>query len=382
MLQNLYSKNGSWHVRFRQDGRRLSHKLGSMQDFPRERDIAPRYHEFMSEHSQQKTKPITPDQTLREFVQNSFFDYIERKKKPSTVKGYKQVWNTYLDATLGALKLSEFSRADGRLTLEKLQAKFSRNTVQNCKIMLSSAFKRALALDLIEANPIHDLALEEDSSSVQTDSLDGARYTIAEVERVLAVLKGRDRALVASMFFGALRPGEAGALTWEDYSGVTLRIKQAVWEGEVGTPKTKGSAASVPVIEPLRQVLDAYKPTTAGMSWMFPGATGKPIRTSALGFRVMKDAFKRAGVEWRGFYALRRGATDYLLLDMQLEFDEVRTILRHDPRSKVLEKHYAAEAARRGVQQRTALAVGRKIDAAFAEREAAQIARLSTLPVN
>lgn len=377
MLQNLYTKNGAWHVRYRDGGRRLSKRLGSAEQYPREKDISPIYHQFMSETSLQKTKPVSANRTLREFVVNEFFDYIERKKKASTVKGYKQVWAGYLDAPLGSLKLSEFRRADARLTLEKLQGKLSRNTVQNCKIMLSSAFKRALSLDLIEMNPIHDLALEEDSSSVSPDSLDGARYTIAEIERVLPFLKPRERALVAVMFYAALRPGEAAALTWENYNGATLNITQAVWEGKVGTPKTLGSVASVPVIEPLRQILGEYKPVTAGMSWMFTGATGKPLRTSALGSREMKPAFERAGVEWRGFYALRRGASDYLLLDMQLEFDEVRAILRHDPKSKVLEKHYAAEAAKRGVQQRTVLAVGKKIDAAFALRQAEQIARVS-----
>jgi integrase len=379
MLQNLYTKNGAWHVRYRQGGRRLSKRLGSVEDYLREKDIASLYHDFMRDHSLQKAKPTTPNQTLREFVTTSFFYYIERKKKPSTVKGYKQVWNAYLDSTLGDLKLPKFSRSDARLTLEKLQATHARNTVQNCKIMLSSAFKRALALDLVEANPIHDLVLEEDSdySLGQKDSLDGPRYSIAELERVLPLLKPRERALLAAMFYAALRPGEAAALTWQAYNGVTLNITQAVWEGEVGSPKTKGSVAAVPVIAPLRQILDEYKPKTAGLSWMFPGATGKPIRTSALGSRIMRPAFQRAGVEWRGFYALRRGATDYLLLDMQLDFDEVRTILRHDPKSKVLEKHYAAEAARRGVQQRIALAVGKKIDAAFALRVAEQVARAS-----
>ena len=377
MLQNLYARNGAWHVRYREDGRKLSKRLGSVQQYPREKDIAPAYHAFQNELAVANAKPFKANQMLRVFVLNIFFPYIERKKKPSTVKGYKQVWHAYLDPRLGDLKVSEFTRAHALQTLEKLQETLAPNTVQHCKIVLSSIFRRAQALTLIEVNPIHNLKLEEDRSSVQTNSLDGPRYSITEMERVLPLAKLRDRALIGVMFYAALRPGEACALNWEDYNGVVLNISQAVWEGKVDTPKTRGSIASVPVIEPLRKILMEYKATTAGKSWIFPGATGKPLRTSALGHRVMKDLFKRAGVEWRGFYAFRRGATDYLLLDMQLDFDEVRTILRHDPKSTVLEKHYAAEAAKRGVQQRKALSVGKKIDAAFALREAELIARAS-----
>jgi len=216
----------------------------------------------------------------------------------------------------------------------------------------------------------------------QTAAQDGERYTIAEVERVLAVLKGRDRALLATMFYAALRPGEAAALAWEDYDGKGFNIHQAVWNGNLGTPKTLNSVAYVPAVEPLRQILAEYKPTTAGLLWMFPGATGNPIRLSARAHRVMIPAFKRAGVKWRGFYALRRGATDYLLVDSGLSLDDARAILRHDPRSKVLEKHYAARVAQQNVQKRAALAIGKKIDAAFAQREAEQIASAQSSVVN
>ncbi len=113
-----------------------------------------------------------------------------------------------------------------------------------------------------------------------------------------------------------------------------------------------------------------------------PWRDRNPIRLSALAHRVMIPAFKRAGVAWRGFYALRRGATDYLLVDSGLSLDDARAILRHDPRSKVLEKHYAARVAQQNVQKRAALAIGKKIDAAFAQREAEQIASTQSSVVN
>jgi integrase len=381
-LPHLYEKNGSWHVRLprQKDGARPSKRLGSTAEYPREADIAPIYYQWMSDQTNQKPEPVSQIKTLRDFVvhPNGFFRYIEVKRKASTVTGYKQMWNKYLDAELGGMKLTDFRQADARLVLEKLQKKgFGHNLVQNAKIVLSSICKRAIALNLLKDNPIHGLELEDDRAQGKPKAeLDGPRYTKDEVDRAMAVLSGRDEALVATIFFAALRPGEVAALKWEDYDGHTLLIDRAVWHGKIDTPKTQSSQSRVPVIGPLRPVLDAYKKTTAGVSWMFPGATGNPVVLAALARRTLKAAFEKAGVEWRGWYAFRRGATDYLLLTMGLEFDEVRAILRHDPTSRVLEKHYAAEASRRGVQQRIVVAIGKKIDAAWQKEEARKTANV------
>jgi hypothetical protein len=120
------------------------------------------------------------------------------------------------------------------------------------------------------------------------------------------------------------------------------------------------------------------------VSWMFPGATGKPIRLQLLADRHVCAAFKAVGVPWKGWYAFRRGAATYLLLDMGLGFDEVRAILRHDIRSKVLEKQYAAEVAKRAAQKKQVLAIGAKIDAGFTQRKtdqkALQIAAAQDVP--
>jgi hypothetical protein len=91
--------------------------------------------------------------------------------------------------------------------------------------------------------------------------------------------------------------------------------------------------------------------------------------------RKLKAACEKVGLDWRGFYAFRRGATDWMLLDLGMEFDEVRAYLRHEPKSRVLEQHYAAEASKRGVQQRTVATVAAKIEKRVAEQDALLIAK-------
>lgn len=361
--------------------------LGKVAEYPREADIEPLYYKEMAKHkqAQRKPEPVRVSSTLRDFVLKDFLPYAERTKKGSTLKGYKQIWKTYLDKEVGSIKLSDFTRADALFLLERLQQDgYSHNLVQNVKVVLGSIFKRVLKVFSREIviNPIHDLELEvnreldangEPVVRKVGSELDGARYSKKEFELLLCALSGKERALVATAFYAALRPGEVAALKWEDDRGSMLQIERAVWNGIVDTPKTKSSRASVPILGPLRSILDAYRSSTAGVEWMFPGETGNPVRLHALAERKLKAACEKVGLDWRGFYAFRRGATDWMLLDLEMEFDEVRAYLRHQPKSRVLEQHYPAEATKRSVQQRTVATVAAKIEKRVAEQDAVLI---------
>ncbi len=73
--------------------------------------------------------------------------------------------------------------------------------------------------------------------------------TPEEVAGVLSVLRHeQDRAMVAVMAMGGLRPGEALALRWQDVdlAGSSLRIVESRTMGVTGTPKS-GSGRSVPM---------------------------------------------------------------------------------------------------------------------------------------
>jgi len=50
--------------------------------------------------------------------------------------------------------------------------------------------------------------------------------------------------------------GEVRATRWENYDGHSLRIEQSVWRRHITDPKTAKSIATLPCVEPLRQLLD------------------------------------------------------------------------------------------------------------------------------
>ena len=75
-----------------------------------------------------------------------------------------------------------------------------------------------------------------------------------------------------------------------------LDIKRGVWRNIVGETKTEGSAASVPVIEPLRSLLEKLRAQSTD-GFILQNAAGHPLSLDSLGIRVIAPALKKARLE-------------------------------------------------------------------------------------
>jgi hypothetical protein len=127
-------------------------------------------------------------------------------------------------------------------------------------------------------------------------------YALGEVEKHLELFSGTEplviltedgpytpeidqgvvRAAIGVATFAGLREGEIRGQWWEDDDGDVLNIRRSVWrthlKDETKTHEDDDDPGVVPIIEPLRFVLDAIKPEDAS-GWMFPNRIG-----GALGF--------------------------------------------------------------------------------------------------
>ena len=65
-------------------------------------------------------------------------------------------------------------------------------------------------------------------------------------------------AFAVAAFMG-LRIGEIEALEWQDLRDGEMCISRSIWNGHVGAPKTRKSAAPVPVIRPLAEWLEMHR---------------------------------------------------------------------------------------------------------------------------
>lgn len=116
------------------------------------------------------------------------------------------------------------------------------------------------------------------------------------------------------MFFAGLRPGEARGARWEDCDGKRLFVRQSVWHTFTTDPKTLEAASPVPVIETLAVILNHVRELDGNPSSgpILRGPSGKPMNLDNLSKRVMSPLLKSAGIQWHGWYSLRRGVATTL----------------------------------------------------------------------
>jgi integrase len=107
-----------------------------------------------------------------------------------------------------------------------------------------------------------------------------------------------------------LRPGELGALRFEDFDGDHVNVGRSVWRTHVGTTKTSASAARMALTSQARKLFEDWETTCGNPSdgFLFQNASGKPLASTAL-TRPMKVA---VGKRWKGFYSARRGMATIL----------------------------------------------------------------------
>jgi len=161
---------------------------------------------------------------------------------------------------------------------------------------------------------------------------DAGALGLAEVNGMLELmLSPVATAILAVAASTGLRRGEIEGLYWEDWQVDGIRVSRSRWNGQELEPKTSASAAPVPVIPSLARKLVSYRAYLGNPIGgpMFPGARmGKPVSLNNVLRREILPAFQKAGIEWHGWHAFRRGlATN--LHDQGVSDKTIQTILRH-----------------------------------------------------
>ena len=99
-----------------------------------------------------------------------------------------------------------------------------------------------------------------------------------------------------------------------DPIGVKLHVQQSVWHTHTTTPKTEEASSPVPVIETLADILGKLREVEGNppSGPILRGPSGKPLNLDNLSKRVVSPLLKAAGLEWHGWYSLRRGVATTL----------------------------------------------------------------------
>ncbi|MGB7072904.1 MAG: site-specific integrase, partial [Candidatus Sulfotelmatobacter sp.] len=205
--------------------------------------------------------------------------------------------------------------------------------------LASGIFTHAVNVGAIESNPWHDVkVLGKTKEPGETK-----HYTLEEIENIITALVNHVECqlIMALAFFLGLRKGEVQGLKWEDFDKDSVHIRRAVARGVVGTPKTKKSIRTLPLIAPVRIPLMLWRKKSGSPvdGWVFPHKTnGKSIEIRTLIRCVIVPTLIKQKIEWKGIQAGRRG-TGTILRKLTGNSTAGRDVLGHEDESTTKE-HY------------------------------------------
>jgi integrase len=277
------------------------------------------------------------DISVTDFWDTIYLPHVEKTTKPSTLSGYKAIWRQHLSAVFAGFNLRDYQTHHATRYLTSLADKgLGPKTIAHIRSLASGMFKHALRLNYISVNPWRDAGSLTPIKKTEATHA----YTLEAAEAISNALIDNPPAQVIfclAAFLG-LRPGEISALKWQDVEwnddGVSwIHIRRAAWRSFVGTTKTEESVASVPLIEPVKSILLAWKKLTAG-EWVFPNRSSKPMQMEGFQKRVIAPvlaanaALKEKKIAWHGLYAGRRAAAT-LLVQLTGNAVAAQFVLRH-----------------------------------------------------
>ena len=285
--------------------------------------------------------------TMEMFAEHWYLPLVEGRLRPSTAADYRWRFGKYIQGRKEArLPLCKYRTRDVQNLLNGIaidHPNLGKASLQRIKALLSAIFRHAVVAGFGEGNPVREVLLPGKSRDfeVQSKRQPGV-YALSTVREVIKRDLPSDlKAAVAIAAFAGLRLAELQGLTWEDYDGESLIVRRTRWKGYENAPKSRASAAAVPVIPELRAALDRYKREWDKLPPKYLRAESeeevglKRPDTSlfrselvAYGRYHLPEAFGAVKSEWRGWHAFRRGLAS-TLFQLGAEDLVVQRILRH-----------------------------------------------------
>jgi integrase len=314
----------------------VSKRIASIREYTRKADVLTLANEIMADVNEADVSPHG-SMSLTQFAEGMFMPYANRQLRPSTRSVYESVWKNHLRTRVGIMRVRDFRTFHGERLMADLaeQTGMNRASLGKVKNVLGAMFVYAKRQGVIHGpNPMQDVSIPKTAP----ESEETYAYSLEEITRMLLVLSERDALLVGLAGFAGLRRGEIRGLLWENCTENVINVSRSIWLDFVSQPKTKSSKASVPIIAPLRKLLERYRDLqgdpTSGQ--MFLGIKkGKPLHVNNIGNREIAPRLKKLGIEWHGWHCLRRGLGSNLYR-LGVPDKVIQQILRHSNVSTTL----------------------------------------------
>jgi integrase len=296
--------------------------------------------------------------SLEDFVERVYLPRMEQQKRPSTVKGYRDIWQNHLKARSKGLWMRDIRTCDVQQILDEIAdlGLLGSNSLRHIKSQISGIFSYAKQQGYFDGeNPARNSAIPQVRPSEETYA-----YSLEEILQILALLPEPAATVFAVAAFTGARRGEIRGLLWESYRDGEIQITRSIWRGYITEPKTRKSRGAIPVIAPLARRLETHRIRCGNRisGPMFPNLNGSPMDLGNVLNRVILPALNRCAIcgrqkgecgkpkkslhsipdhlferdvsrpEWHGWHAARRGLGTNLYR-LGVPEKTIQAILRH-----------------------------------------------------
>ena len=261
--------------------------------------------------------------------------YIEqdRRRKPSTVAGYRAIVRGQLLPAFGELPLESITTPMIEHWIGSMG--LSASSQIKALVLLHGIFKRAKKVWALPVNPAAEV---EKPPLTRSGDID-----VFSPEEVWALVRAaaseQDAALFLTAAFTGLRRGELFALRWRDvdFAGSVIRVRSSYADGALTTPKS-GKVRSVPLAPDVAEALAKLGQRgdfTNDDDLVFVGQWGGYLDGSALRRRY-DTALKHAGLRKLRLHDLRHtfgtrmiGKADIRRVQEWMGHADIQTTMRY-----------------------------------------------------
>lgn len=300
-----------WYGMFREDVRKMDGalarrqkniRLGTLSELPTKSAAISKLSQLIS-----TTKPSV-EMRFEDLVQR-WTDAIVPTLNPQTSNYYLKMLRLHVTPEFGPVQVTGIARHDvGMFLARKAPQGYSRSSMKGMITSLSTVLEYAVECDVLEKNPCKGVKLPQPLTPARKRRI----LTPDEATQIAGKLKDPYATLFIFLAVTGLRIGEACGIRWSaiDADGV-LHVRQKVYEGKVGSLKTKSSERKLPIPPDL---LSRLKALGSG-EWVFPSRAGTPVNAGNALKRYIHPAAKSLGIELTGWHDLRHSATTKMIRD-------------------------------------------------------------------
>jgi len=291
--------------------------------------------------------------TFGQFIQECWEPAVVPHLKLSSIRYYGLQIRCHLLPKFGAWRLKDITKAEvQRFLADKRKQGFSGSSVHGMRTALGKALQAAVDWNYLENNSARGIRLG-DRGPVQ----ERVYLLPRQLSPLIASLSEPCHTLVTVIVLTGLRIGELLALRWKhiDFSHDVIHVRETVYEGRFGAPKTKSSRRDVPMSQPVREALMAQRNEMAETEperLVFASRNGTPINPKNLLRRVLQPTCRNLNlpvISWHSF----RHTHATLLGEVGESLRTAQAILGHSDLTTTLNvyTHAIPESQRRAVDK-------------------------------